>query len=96
MKTAAANDDSNGGQGRWQMTVAADDNGSQDWMADYDGKGREWLAKKGGDSGVVMMAAAKLAAAEDSGSGQQWRRRRTTAADNDGRQDWAADYDGEG
>ena len=47
----------------------------------------------GGDSGVVMMAAAKMAAAEDSSGGQ---RRRMTAADDNGTQDWAADYDGEG
>jgi hypothetical protein len=46
--------------------------------------------------GVAMMAEAKMAAAEDSGGGQQQRWRRTTAADNDGSQDWAADYDREG
>jgi hypothetical protein len=51
--------------------TAADDNGSQDWSADYDGEGREWAARDGGDSGVAMMAAAKMAAAVDSGGGQQ-------------------------
>jgi hypothetical protein len=43
-----------------------------------------------------MMAAAKMVAAEDSGSGQEWQRRQTTVADDDGMQDWAAAYDGEG
>ncbi len=41
-----------------------------------------------GDSGVVMMAAA----AEDGSSGRRRRRRTTTAADNNGMQDWVADY----
>ncbi len=78
------------------MTAAADDDGLQDRAADYDGEGRERVARDGGDSGVVMMAAVKMAAAEDSGGGRQQRRQRTTAADNDGTQDRAGDYDGEG
>jgi hypothetical protein len=54
-------------------------NGSQDWVADYDGEGREWTAREGGDSGVVMMAAAKMAAADNNkDSGGQ--RRQTTMA----------------
>ncbi len=51
--------------------MAADDNGLQDWVADYDGEGRERAARDDGDSGVAMMAAAKMAAAVDSGGGQQ-------------------------
>jgi hypothetical protein len=30
------------------------------------------------------------------GGQRQWQRRMTTAADNNGMQDWAADYEGEG
>jgi hypothetical protein len=54
--------------------TAADDDGSQDWAADYDREGQERAVRDSGDSRVVMMAAAKMAAAEDSGSGrqQQW------------------------
>jgi hypothetical protein len=61
--------DGDGGQQRWQTTMAADDDGLQDWAADYDGEGRERAARDGGDSGVAMMAAAKMTAAEDSGGG---------------------------
>ncbi len=61
--------------------TAADDNSSQDWAADYDGEGRERVARDGGDSGVAMMAAAKMAAAEDYGGGQQQQWRWTTAAE---------------
>ncbi len=73
--------------------TAADDDGSRDRAADYDGEGQERAVSDGGDSRVAMMAAAKMAAAEDSSGG---RRRRTTAADEDGTRDRAADYDGEG
>ncbi len=66
-----ADNDGNGGRQRWRTTTAADDDGSQDWVADYDGEGREWAARDGGGSGVTMMAAAKMAAAVDSGGGQQ-------------------------
>ncbi len=36
-----ADNNSNGG-GRRRWTTAADDNGTQDWAADYIGEGREW------------------------------------------------------
>jgi hypothetical protein len=49
----------------------ADDDGSQDQAADYDGEGPERTVRDGGDSGVAMMAAAKMAAEEDSGGRQQ-------------------------
>ncbi len=44
------------------------------------------------DSRVVMMAAA----AEDGGGGRRRQRRTTTAANDNGMQDWAADYKGDG
>ncbi len=47
------------------MTTAANDDGLQDRVADYDGEGREQAVRDGGDSGVAMMAAAKMAAVED-------------------------------
>jgi hypothetical protein len=47
------------------MTTMAEDDSTQDWAANYDGEGQEWVARDGGDSGVVMMAAA----VEDSGGG---------------------------
>ncbi len=72
--------------------AAADDNGTQDLSADYNGEGQEQTARDGGDSRVVMMAAV----AEDGGSRQQWQRQTTTAVDNNGTQDWVADYNGEG
>jgi hypothetical protein len=46
----------------------------------------------GGDSGVVMMAVA----VEDGGSRQQPQRRKIIAAKENGMQDRAADYNGEG
>ncbi len=64
------------------MTTAADDDGLQDWEADYDGEGRERVARDGKDSRVAMMAAAKMVAAEDSGGRRQQRWQRTMAADN--------------
>ncbi len=73
------------------MTVADDDN-MHDWVADCDGEGRERAVRDGGDSGVVMMAAA----AEDGSGGQQRQRQTMTAADNNGMQDWVADYEGDG
>ncbi len=78
------------------MTAAVDDKGLQDRAADYDGEGQDWAARDDGDSGVVMMSLAKMAVAEDSGGGWQWRWRQTTATDNNGMQDWGADYVGEG
>ncbi len=52
--------------------TAADDDGLQDQVADYDGEGRERAARDGGDRGVVMMAVAKMVVAEDSSGRQQW------------------------
>jgi hypothetical protein len=51
------------------MTTVADDNGLQDLAADYDGEGRERVARDGGVCGVAMMAAVKMAAVEDSSGG---------------------------
>jgi hypothetical protein len=51
------------------MMALADDNGLQDWVADYDGEGQERAARDSRDSGVVMMIAAMMTAAEDSGGG---------------------------
>jgi YD repeat-containing protein len=77
--------------------MAADDDGLQDWAADYDGEGRERAARDGRDSGMVMMAAAKMAAAEDSSRGGQQRQWwQSMAVENNSTQDWAVDYDGEG
>ncbi len=63
---AVAVEDSGGGQ-RWQMRtmIAAEDNGMQDWAADYDGEAQERAAREGTDSKVTMMAAA----AEHGGGG---------------------------
>ncbi len=90
---AADNDGECRRRQRWRTTTAADDDGSRDRAADYDGEGRERAVSDSGDSGVAMIAAAKMAAAEDSSGGQRWR---TMAADDDGTRDRAADYDGEG
>jgi hypothetical protein len=49
--------------------MAADDDGLLDRAADYEGEGKEWAARDGGDRGVAMMAVAKMAAAEDSNGG---------------------------
>ncbi len=43
-----AAEDNNDGGGRWQRTMAADDDGTQDWAEDYDGEGRERAANNGG------------------------------------------------
>ncbi len=68
-----------------------DDNDTCDWVADCDGEGRERAVRDGRDSGVVMMAAA----VEDGGGGRQRRRQAMTVADDNGMQDWAADYKGD-
>jgi hypothetical protein len=47
------------------MTMVADDNDMQDWVADFNGEGRERAVREDGDSKVVMMAVA----VEDSGGG---------------------------
>ncbi len=91
----AATVEDGGGRQQWgqrTMTVA-DDNGLQDQAADYDGEGRERVARDDRNSGVVMMAAAKITAAEDSGGRQRRQWRWKTAADDNGTQDWVADYD---
>jgi hypothetical protein len=79
------------------MMVTDDDGGGRqdthDWVAaDCNGKGQEQAVRDGRDSRVVMMAAV----AEDGGGGQRWQRQTTTVADNNGMQDWAADYKGDG
>jgi hypothetical protein len=65
--------------------IAAEDNGMQDWAADYNGEGQERAVREDRDSGVGMMAAA----AEDGGGRQQWRQWTRTAmgdGDSGGRQ----------
>jgi hypothetical protein len=54
---AVAVEDSGGGR-QWlrRKTIAAEDNGMQDQAADYDGEGKEQVAREGGDSRVAMMA----------------------------------------
>ncbi len=90
---AVAAEDRGSGQWRqWRTRTLADNDGMQDWVADYDGEGWERVAIDGGDSGVAMMAAA----AEDGGGKQQRQRWSTTAADDNGTQDRVADYNGEG
>ncbi len=73
------------------MTMVADNNNTRDWVADCNGEGRERAVREGRDRGVVMMAAV----VEDGSSGQQWQRQTTTVADDNGMQDWAADYKGD-
>ncbi len=63
----AADNNGDGGQQRWRTMTAADDDGSRDQAADYDGEGQERAARDGGDGRVAMMTAAKMASAEDSG-----------------------------
>ncbi len=77
---AVAVEDGGGGQ-RWQTwtTIAAEDNGMQDRVADYDRKGQERVAREGRDSGVGTMAAA----ADDNGRGGRQRRWLTTTAADD-------------
>jgi hypothetical protein len=47
--------------------MVADDDNTQDWVADCDGEGRERVVRDGGDNGVVMMAVA----VENGSGGQQ-------------------------
>jgi hypothetical protein len=72
--------------------MVADDKDTRDWAADCNGEGQERAVRDDGDSRVVMMAAA----AEDGGSRRRWRRQTTIEADDNGMQDWAADYKGYG
>ncbi len=69
------------------MTTVADDNNTQDWVADCDGEGQERAVRDGGDSGVVMMALA----VEDGGGRQRRQRWTTIAAEDNSMQDRAAD-----
>jgi hypothetical protein len=73
------------------MTTVADNNDTRDWAVDCNGKGQERAVRDGRDSRVVMMAAE----AEDGSGGWRWQRRTTTVADNNGVQDWVADYEGD-
>ncbi len=72
--------------------MVVDDDATSDWAADCDGEGQERAVRDGGDSRVVMMAAL----AEDGGGGRRWQRQTTTTADDNGIQDWAANYKGDG
>jgi hypothetical protein len=74
------------------MTMVVDDDNTGDWAADCNGEGWEQVVRDSGDSGVVMMATVM----EDGGGGGWWQRRTTTAADDNGMQDWAVDYKGDG
>jgi hypothetical protein len=40
---AASDNNGDGGQRQWQMTMAVDNNGTLDWVVDYDGEGQEWV-----------------------------------------------------
>ncbi len=73
------------------MTVA-DDKDMQDWVVDCNGEGQERAVRDSRDRGVVVMAVA----VEDGGSGRRWQRRTTIAVEDNGMQDWAADYDKQG
>jgi hypothetical protein len=71
-----ASKDGGGGQRQQRGTMtAADDNGMQDWVADYSGEGQEWATRDSGDSRVAM-----IAAVTEDGSSKQQRRRWTTVA----------------
>jgi hypothetical protein len=56
---------------------AADNNGMQDWAADFEGEGQEQAARDGRDSEVV----------EDGGGGRRRLRRKMKAADDKGSAD---------
>ncbi len=70
----------------------ADDDDTRDWAADCDGEGQERAVRDSGDSGVVMVAAV----VEDGGGRGRGQRRTTAMADDNGMQDWVADYKGDG
>ncbi len=70
----------------------ADEEDTQDWAVDCNGEGQERAMRDSRDSRVVMMAVA----VEDGGSVQRRRRWTTIVAEDNGMQDRAADYDGEG
>ncbi len=69
-----------------------DDDNMQDWAADCNGEGLEKAVRDGRVSRVVMMAVA----VEDGGGGGQRQRRTMIVVEDNGMQDQAADYDGEG
>ncbi len=69
-----------------------DNDSTQDWVVDCNGEGQERVVRDGGDIKVVMMAMA----VEDGGGRQRWQRQTMIAAEDNGMQDWAADYNGEG
>jgi hypothetical protein len=54
-----------GRQQQWQMTMVTDNNSTQDWAEDCNGKGQERVVRDNGDSRVVIMAVA----VEDGGGG---------------------------
>ncbi len=66
MMAMAVEDGGGGQQQQRRTTIVAENNGMQDWAADYDREGQEQVAREGRDSGVAMMAAAM----EDGGGGQ--------------------------
>ncbi len=70
----------------------ADEEDTQDWATDCNGEGQERAVRDSRDSGVEMMAVV----VEDGGSRRQWQRWTTIAAEDNGMQDRALDYDGEG
>ncbi len=74
------------------MTTVADNDDRQDWAADCNGEGQERPVRDSRDSRVVMMAVA----VEHGGGGWQRQRRTTIVAEDNGMQDWAADYGREG
>jgi hypothetical protein len=66
--------------------TAADNNGMQDWAADYKGDGQEQVARDGRDmEWQLRLWRWKVAAVDNVGRGQQQRQRQTkTAADDKG------------
>jgi hypothetical protein len=80
MMAVAVENGGSGQQRRRRTAIAVEDNGMQDWMAEYDKEGKEQVAREGGDSGLAMMAAV----VEGDGGGRLWRRRMMTVADNKG------------
>jgi hypothetical protein len=74
------------------VTDDEDDDNTPDWAADWDGEGREGAVRDGRDSRVVMMAAAE----KDGSDGRRRQRWITTEADDNGMQDWAANFKGYG
>jgi hypothetical protein len=88
VEVAAVDNNSDGRQGWWQMTMTVDNDSMQDWVANYNREGQEQVARDGRDSGVAMMAAA---GEDGSTRGQQQRWRTTMAKVNNyggGQQQW--------